>query len=75
MTILKKMYYYLMNTHLNHNSLLCGKAKKLDLTVCIVVNGEKCQSHAVTLTLIMQAMRNVGLLHAISILQYVQDSS
>ena len=39
---------------LNHNFLTCEKAEILDLTVCIVVNGEKFQSHAVTLTLIRQ---------------------
>ena len=38
----------------NHNCLTCAKAEILDLTVCIVVNGEKFQSHAVTLTLIGQ---------------------
>ena len=32
------------------NSLPCAKAEIKDLTVCIVVNGEKFQSHAVTLT-------------------------
>ena len=37
---------------LNHNFLTCAKAEIKDLTVCIVVNGEKFQSHAVTLTLI-----------------------
>ena len=39
---------------LNHNFLTCSKAKIYDLTVCIVVNGEKFQSHAMTLTLIGQ---------------------
>ena len=39
---------------LSHNFLTCAKAEILDLTVCIVVNGEKFQSHAVTLTLIGQ---------------------
>ena len=39
---------------LNHNFLKCAKAEIWDLTVCIVVNGEKFQSHAVTLTLIRQ---------------------
>ena len=39
---------------LNHNFLTCATAKIWDLTFCIVVNGEKFQSHAVTLTLIGQ---------------------
>ena len=39
---------------LNHNFLTCAKAEIWALTVCIVVNGEKFQSHAVTLTLIGQ---------------------
>ena len=39
---------------LNHNFLTCAKAEIKDLTVCIVVNGEKFQSHDVTLTLIRQ---------------------
>ena len=39
---------------LNHNFLTCAKPEIKDLTVCIVVNGEKFQSHAVTLTLIRQ---------------------
>ena len=39
---------------LNHNFLTCAKAAIWALTVCIVVNGEKFQSHAVTLTLIGQ---------------------
>ena len=34
--------------------LSCAKAEIKDLTVCILVNGEKFQSHAVTLTLIGQ---------------------
>ena len=37
---------------LNHNFLTCAKAEIKDLTVCIVVNGEKFQSHHVTLALI-----------------------
>ena len=37
---------------LNHNFLTCAKAEIWALTVCIVENGEKFQSHAVTLTLI-----------------------
>ena len=36
----------------NHNFQTCAKAQIKDLTVCIVVNKEKFQSHAVTLTLI-----------------------
>ena len=39
---------------LNHNFLTCPKAEIKDLTVCIVVKGEKFQSHAETLTLIGQ---------------------
>ena len=39
---------------LNHNFLTCAKAEIYDLTVCIVVNGEKFRSHSVTLTLIGQ---------------------
>ena len=39
---------------LNHNFLTCAKAEIWAFTVCIVVNGEKFQSHAVTLTLIGQ---------------------
>ena len=39
---------------LNHNFLTCAKAEIWALTVCIVVNGEKFQSHAMTLTLIEQ---------------------
>ena len=38
----------------NHNFLTCATPEIEDLTVCIVVNGEKFQSHAVTLTLIEQ---------------------
>ena len=54
--------------------LTCAKAEIKDLTVCIVVNGEKCQSHAVTLTLIGQCpMSNSSELF--SLLQYVQVSS
>ena len=33
-----------------HNFLTCAKAEIWALTVCIVVNGEKFQSHTVTLT-------------------------
>ena len=36
---------------LNHNFLTCAKAEIKDLTVCILVNGEKFQSHAMTWTL------------------------
>ena len=44
-----------MNAHiLNHNFLTNAKAGIWDLTVLIVVNGEKFQFHAVTLTLILQ---------------------
>ena len=39
---------------LNHNFLTCAKAEIWALTVCIVAIGEKCQSHAMTLTLIGQ---------------------
>ena len=39
---------------LNHNFLTCAKAEIKDLTVFIVVNGEKFQSKAETLTLIGQ---------------------
>ena len=39
---------------LNRNFLTCAKAEIWALTVCIVVNGEKFQSHALTLTLIGQ---------------------
>ena len=39
-------------TYFNHNFLTCAKAEIKDLTVCIVVNGEKFQSQALTLTLI-----------------------
>ena len=34
---------------LENNTLTCAIAEINDLTVCIVVNGEKFQSHAVTL--------------------------
>ena len=44
----------MINSILNHNFLTCAKAEIWALTVCIVVNGEKFQSHAVTLTLIGQ---------------------
>ena len=47
--------------NLNHNILTCSKAEIKDLTVCIVVNGEKLQSHGVTLTLIGQwSMSNLS---------------
>ena len=39
---------------LNHNFLTCAKAEIYNFTVCIVVSGEKFQSHAMTLTLIRQ---------------------
>ena len=39
---------------LYHNFLTCAKAEIKDFTVCIAVNGEKFQSHDVTLTLIEQ---------------------
>ena len=39
---------------LNHNFQTCAKAEIKDSTVCIAVNGEKFQSHDVTLTLIGQ---------------------
>ena len=39
---------------LNHNFLACAKAEIWALKVYIVVNGEKFQSHTVTLTLIRQ---------------------
>ena len=39
---------------LKHNFLTRAKTEILALTVCIVVKGEKFQSHAVTLTLIGQ---------------------
>ena len=38
----------------NHNFLTCAKVEIWALTVCIVVNREKFQSHALTLTLIGQ---------------------
>ena len=53
MTILINLihvYYYLITDILTHNFVTCAKAE----TVCIVVNGEKFQSHAETLTLIEQ---------------------
>ena len=37
---------------LNISSLACAKFELWDLTVCIVVNGEKVQCLAVTLTMI-----------------------
>ena len=50
MTILINcVYYYLINI-LNHNFLTCAKAE----TVCIRVNREKFQTHAMTLSLIGQ---------------------
>ena len=39
---------------LNVNFLACTKVELWDLTVCIVVNGEKFQSCAMTLTLVRQ---------------------
>ena len=39
---------------LNISFLACTKVVLWDLTVCIVVNGEKLQSHAVTLILFRQ---------------------
>ena len=36
----------------NHNFLTCAKAEIKDLTVCIVVNGEKFQSSSMTSNLI-----------------------
>ena len=45
-----------MNIHTELELLLaCAKAEIEDVTVCIVVNGEKFQSHAVTVTLIGQS--------------------
>ena len=49
---MNSVYAYLMNTPiLNHSFLGCVKAEIWALTVCIVINGEKFQSGAVTLTL------------------------
>ena len=58
----------------HNNFLTCAKAEIWALTVCIVVNGEKFQSHAVTLTLIGQCpcRTRPSYFH---ILQYVQVSS
>ena len=39
---------------LNISFLACTKVKLWDLTVCIAVNGEKFQSHTVTLTFVRQ---------------------
>ena len=59
---------------INHNFLTCAKAEIDDLTVCIVLNGEKFQSHTVTLTLIIQCpMSNCP--SYFQILQHVQVSS
>ena len=53
MTILINLvYYYLLANMLDHKFLTCAKAEIEESTVCIVVNGEKFQSRAVTLTLI-----------------------
>ena len=57
---------------LNQNFLTCAKAEIQDLTVCIVVNGEKFQSHAVTLPDNAQCQTHPSYFH---ILQYVQVSS
>ena len=55
----------MINRH--HNFLTCAKAEIWALTVCIVVNGEKFQSHAVTLTLIVQCpMSNLSELFSYS---------
>ena len=51
--LISLVYCYLINRH-NSNFLTCAKAEKYDLTVCIVVNEEKVQTQAVTLTLIGQ---------------------
>ena len=40
---------------LNISFLACTKVELWDLTVCIAVNGEKFQSHGVTLTLVRQS--------------------
>ena len=53
---------------------MCAKAEKWALTVCIVVNGEKFQSHAVTLTLMHNAQCRTCP-SSFHILQYVQVSS
>ena len=75
MTILLTLvYYYLINRLLKHNFLTCAKAEIKDLTVCIVVNGEKFQSHAMTLTLIEQCLMS-NCPSYFHILQYVQVSS
>ena len=39
---------------LNISFLDCTKCEIWDLTVCVAVNGEKCQSRAVALTLVQQ---------------------
>ena len=46
---------------LNHNFLTCVKAEIYDLTFCIVVNGEKFQSHAVCKLDLDRTMPNVEL--------------
>ena len=46
---------------LNHNFLTCAKAEILDLTVCIVVNGEKFQKSCCDLDL-DRTMPNVELI-------------
>ena len=44
-----------MNTHtFNHNFQSSGKAEIQDLTVCIVINGEKFRSATVNLTMVQQ---------------------
>ena len=54
---------------LNHNFLTCAKAEIYDLTVCIVVNGETFQSHAVTWALIGQCpMSNLSELFSYTII-------
>ena len=58
----------LLTVMLNYNFLTCTKAEIKNLTVCIVVNGEKFQSHTVTLTLIGKCP-NVELVRAIFIYQ------
>ena len=53
----------------NHNFLTCAKAEIKDLTVCIMVNGEKFQSQA-DLDL-NRTMPNVELIRAIFICYYM----
>ena len=47
-------YYYQITYVLNISFLACTKVELLDLIVCITVNGEKFQRHAMTLTLVGQ---------------------